>query len=62
MKINLTQQQIIDFRKKADLTQAELAYKLHVNAMTVSRWERGETTPQGAGKANLLALMQAYDK
>ena len=33
-------------RKKASLTQAEVAEKLNVSFQAVSQWERGETTPE----------------
>lgn len=36
---------IIDLRKKNDLTQNELAEKLNYSDNAVSRWERGEVTP-----------------
>ena len=32
-------------RKKANLTQGELAEKLQVYQKDISRWERGERTP-----------------
>lgn len=32
-------------RDRLGVTQAELAEKLGVNTFTVSRWERGETSP-----------------
>ena len=40
-------------RKKAGLTQDELATRLCVHMMTISKWERGERKPRGAA---LLAL------
>ena len=33
-------------RKKAGLSQNDLAVKLHVTRQAVSRWERGETIPE----------------
>ncbi|GGH81547.1 transcriptional regulator with XRE-family HTH domain [Pullulanibacillus pueri] len=36
---------ISDLRKKADLTQVELAERLNVSHQAVSKWERGESLP-----------------
>lgn len=36
---------IIDLRKKNNLTQGELALKINYSDNAVSRWERGEVTP-----------------
>lgn len=35
-----------DLRKKAGLSQNDLAEKVHVTRQAVSRWERGETVPE----------------
>lgn len=35
-------EQLVSRRKQMDLTQAELAARLEVDVMTISRWERGE--------------------
>lgn len=35
-----------DLRKKAGLSQNDLADKVHVTRQAVSRWERGETVPE----------------
>lgn len=40
---------IAELRKKLQLTQTELAGKLGVTAMTVSRWERGLVEPTAGG-------------
>lgn len=39
-------QAIRDARDRAGLSQAELGEKIGVDAMTVSRWERGESLPR----------------
>ena len=36
------------YRKRANLTQIELANKLEISIATLRRWEAGETTPTGA--------------
>jgi transcriptional regulator with XRE-family HTH domain len=40
---------IAELRRKLQLTQTELAEKLGVTAMTVSRWERGLVEPTAGG-------------
>ena len=42
------------FRKKAGITQIDLANKLGVSIATLRRWEGGETTPTGS-RINELA-------
>ena len=44
MKFN---EKLINLRKKAGLSQEELGYKLNVTRQTVSKWELGQTTPEG---------------
>ncbi len=48
--------QIRAFRKRLGLTQEQLAKLLGVHTLTVSRWERGQVTPDGA-TAQLLDLL-----
>lgn len=43
MKFN---EKLIMLRKKAELSQEELGYKLNVTRQTVSKWELGQTTPE----------------
>ena len=45
-------------RKKADLTQIELAEKLGVSIATVRRWESGETAPTGTRIIELANLLK----
>lgn len=40
-----TKDVILNLRKKNDLTQDEMAEKLHVSRQAVSRWENGDTVP-----------------
>ncbi len=44
----MTAEQIKELRKKFGLTQTQLAKKLDVHPLTVSRWERGEIHPHSA--------------
>lgn len=38
-------QRLIEFRKKENLSQEELAYKLNVTRQTISKWETDQSTP-----------------
>ena len=44
-------------RKKAELSQNEVAEKVFVTRQAVSRWERGETVPEAE---TLLALSRLF--
>lgn len=44
-------------RKKAKLTQIELAEKLGVSIATLRRWEAGETAPNGTRIMEIAALL-----
>ena len=46
------------FRKKASLSQEELAEKLDVSRQSISKWECGESLPD---TENLIALSQLYE-
>jgi len=52
--------EIKNLRAKLKLTQKEFAGRLKVDAITVSRWERGEQKPDIVSKRKLtrLALRQ----
>ena len=45
-------------RKKANLTQIELAEKLGVSIATLRRWESGETAPTGTRIVELANLLK----
>ena len=47
----------MDLRKKAELSQNEVAEKVFVTRQAVSRWERGETVPEAE---TLLALSRLF--
>ena len=49
---------LVETREKMSLSQAKLAARLDLPANTVSRWERGETTPD----ANSLAAIYSIAK
>lgn len=49
---------IRQLRKKAGLTQIELAEKLGVSIATLRRWEAGETSPNGTRMTELAELLE----
>lgn len=52
-----TANRLYELRKKHDLSQEELAEKLGVSRQAVSKWERGEASPD---TDNLIALAKIY--
>ena len=40
-------EEIKGLREKLNLTQAEFAERIHVNRVTLARWERGKNEPRG---------------
>lgn len=49
---------IRESRKKAGITQGELARQIHVTQQAVAQWESGETTPRAAILPKLAAALQ----
>lgn len=56
----LTPTSIRRFRKERGLSQQELATILNVGMITVSRWERGKTKPDGTVAAILTTLISDF--
>ena len=53
-----TGERLAKYRKKANMSQEELADKLNVSRQAVSKWERGESSPD---TDNLIALASLYN-
>ena len=53
-----TAERLLEYRKKAGLSQEELAEKIGVSRQAVSKWERAEASPD---TDNLIALAEVYD-
>jgi transcriptional regulator with XRE-family HTH domain len=51
---------VVELRKTLNLSQDDLAVKLETNQCTISRWERGITTPNYRMRAKLEKLHAAY--
>ena len=49
-------------RKRLGLTQKELAARCHVDAITVSRWERGEQRPSALAERRFNRLNKSQGK
>ena len=48
--------EILKLRKSLGLTQKELAARVKVDAITISRWERGEQRPSSQAQRQLIRL------
>ena len=48
---------LLEYRKKSGLSQEELAEKLNISRQSVSKWERGEASPD---TDNLIQLSKIY--
>lgn len=53
-----TEKRLAKFRRKANLTQMEVAEKLGISFQAVSYWERGKTMPD---ITNLVEIADLYD-
>jgi transcriptional regulator with XRE-family HTH domain len=49
--------QIIDYRKKQNITQAQLAIEMGVSQVTIANWEFGRFRPKGEALEKLKKLM-----
>lgn len=54
---NAIYERLLEYRKKNGLSQEELAEKIGVSRQAISKWERGESSPD---TDNLIALSQLY--
>ena len=52
----ITPSEIRDIRRRLDLTQAELAERLHVTRDTIASWEIGRSRPRGPAEILLRQL------
>ena len=50
-------EQLKELRKEKNLTQKELAEKLHVPVKTLQNWEQGRTKPSRITEAAIEALL-----
>jgi len=53
-------QDMIDLRKKLNLSQEELARRFGVSWMTVQRWESGKTKPFGLYKQKIENFIKRH--
>lgn len=54
----MNKEDILGLRKKLRLTQKEFAGRLKVDAITISRWERGEQKPSAQAERQLNRLIK----
>lgn len=57
----MQKEEIRVLREKFKLTQTELAYRIGVNQVTVSRWESGRSKPSSMAR-KLLRMLQIQVK
>ncbi|KRL00800.1 helix-turn-helix transcriptional regulator [Liquorilactobacillus capillatus] len=50
--------QLKKYRKKAQMSQEDLATKLHISRQAISRWEAGDATPD---LSNLIKLAELFN-
>ena len=49
---------IVEYRKRAKLTQSELAEKLNFSDKSISKWERGEAIPDVVVLINMSEIFR----
>jgi len=54
--------EIVELRKRLGLTQGGLAERIGVSRETVSRWEKGHYTPEGAAAKALTELAKRKER
>ncbi|WP_341779795.1 helix-turn-helix domain-containing protein [Levilactobacillus sp. HBUAS70063] len=55
---NVFKQQLVKLRRQKQLSQEQLAHELFVSRQSISKWERGETTPDLDTVVKLANLLQ----
>lgn len=53
---NILSENLKSAREKANLTQEQVAYQLHISRQSISKWENGKSTPDIYTLKNLSAL------
>lgn len=57
--MSLTSEEVRNIRRRLDLTQTELAEKLHVTRDAVANWENDRCSPSGPAEVLLRQLDRA---
>ena len=57
MPLNDLGTQIIDYRKKQNITQAQLAIEMGVSQVTIANWECGRFRPKGEALEKVKKLL-----
>lgn len=59
---HLTGSDVLKFRKKNNISRAELATAISSNATTIYNWERGKSSPHLVVRKKFLHFKQGYEK